>query len=146
MIPNYIESSETTREPPFFNFDFANYIKHHRPELQCQEEISITTHFLEWFIGFAESNGCFESRLTKDGPRISFTIVQKDLQLLYKVKKGLGPFRDLQEIFSCLGFGSFSKDRNYLHFRVDDKRGIQRLQSIFNGNLVLPKRRTQFSN
>ena len=51
------------------------------PPAKCML-ISITTHFLEWFIGFAESNGCFESRLTKDGPKISFTIVQKDPQLL----------------------------------------------------------------
>ena len=168
MIQNYIGSSETTREPPFYdtpnfrtscvctakrcwqrnvllrtnipkecqgcyNFDFDKYIKYHRPEHKCKEDISITRHFLEWFIGFAEGDGSFESRLEEGRPRISFTIVQKDSQLLYKVKKGLG-------------FGSVSKDRNFLRFRVDDKRGIQRLQSIFNGNLVLPKRRIQFEN
>ena len=32
MIQNHIGSSETTREPPFYSFDFANYIKYHRPE------------------------------------------------------------------------------------------------------------------
>ena len=116
-----------------YNFDFDNYIKYHQPEHKCKEDISITIHFLEWFIGFAEGDGSFESRLAEGRPLFSFTIVQKDSQLLYKVKKGLA-------------FGSVSKDRNFYRFRVDDKRGIQRLQSIFNGNLVLPKRRIQFEN
>jgi len=135
MIQNFIGSSETTREPPFYSFDFTNYIKYHRPEHKCKEDISITINFLEWFIGFAEGNGCFEYRLEEGRPRLSFTIVQKDFQLLYKLKKGLG-------------FGSVSKHRNDLteRFSINDKRGIQRLQSIFNGNLVLPKRRIQFDN
>ena len=136
MIYNYqdnIGSSETTRESPSSTFDFVNYIKYHRPEHKCNEDISITTHFLEWFIGFVEGFGSFQSRLDQGRPRLSFTIVQKDPQLMYKVKKGLG-------------FGSVSKDRIYSRFTIDDKRGIQRLQSIFNGNLVLPKRRIQFAN
>ena len=147
IIQNSIGSSETTREPPFYdtsnihtspfpltnvkqitrgdvkqtsstevlkecyNFDFDNYIKYHQPEHKCKEDISITIHFLEWFIGFAEGDGSFESRLAEGRPRISFTIVQKDSQLLYKLKKGLG-------------FGSVSKDRSFYRFRVDDKRGI----------------------
>lgn len=133
MIENHIKSSETTRESPSYNFDFANYIKYHRPEQKCQEDISTTTHFLEWFIGFAEGDGCFTYWLDQGRPRLSFKIVQKDVSLLYKIKKGLG-------------FGSVSKDRNYLSFYVGDKRGIQRLQSIFNGNLVLPKQRLRFEN
>lgn len=80
MIPNCIGSSETTREPPFsfYSFDFTNYIKYHRPEHKCQEDISITINFLEWFIGFAEGDGCFESWLEESRPGLSFTIVQKD--------------------------------------------------------------------
>ena len=90
MIQNLIGSSETTREPPFYTFDFANYIKYHRPEHKCKEDISITTHFLKWFIGFAEGDGSFEYRLAEGRPHLSFTIVQKDYQLLYKVKKRSG--------------------------------------------------------
>ncbi len=90
MIQNQIGSSETTREPPFYSFDFANYIKYHRPEHKCKEDISTTINFLEWFIGFAEGDGCFESRLADGRPRISFAIAQKDPQLIYKVKEGLG--------------------------------------------------------
>ena len=60
MIQNYIGSSETTREPPFYSFDFENYIKYHRKKQKCREDIFITTHFLEWFIGFVEGNGSFE--------------------------------------------------------------------------------------
>lgn len=88
MIQNHIGSSETTRESPFYNFDFANYIKYHRPVAshhKCKEDIYITTHFLEWFIGFAEGYGSFESRLVEGWPdknavfvSLSFTIVQKD--------------------------------------------------------------------
>ena len=101
MIQNFIGSSETTREPPFYSFDFTNYIKYHRPEHKCQEDISITINFLEWFIGFAEGGGCFEYRLEEGRSRLSFTIAQKDSQLLYKVKEGLA-------------FGSVSKHKNYL--------------------------------
>ena len=104
-------------------------------DLKSIEDISITINFLEWFIGFAEGDGCFEYRLKEGRPRISFTTVQKDSQLLYKLKKGLP-------------FGSVSKHKNYLteRFSINDKRGLQRLQSIFNGDLVLPKRRIQFEN
>lgn len=41
MIQNCIGSSETTREPPFYSFDFTNYIKYHRPEHKCKEDLSI---------------------------------------------------------------------------------------------------------
>ena len=46
------------------------------PPAKCML-ISITTRFLEWLTGFAESNGCFESRLTRDWLKISLIIVQK---------------------------------------------------------------------
>ena len=71
MIQNHIGSSETTRESPFYNFDFACYIKYHRPVAslgrgpintaslyltpthnhKCKEDFYTTTHFLEWFLG-----------------------------------------------------------------------------------------------
>lgn len=136
-----IGSSETTRESPFYSFDFTNYIEYHRPDQKCQEDISITISFLEWFIGFTEGDGCFEHRLEEKRPRLSFNIVQKDACLLYKLKKGLG-FGSVYHFTRVID----DKVEAYSRFSVGDKRGIQRLQSIFNGNLVLPKKRAQFND
>jgi hypothetical protein len=41
MIQNCIGSSETTREPPFYSFDFTNYIKYHRPEHKCKADSNL---------------------------------------------------------------------------------------------------------
>ena len=135
MTQNYndnIGSSETTRESPFPTFDFTNYLCYHRPEHRCKEDTGITITFLEWFVGFTEGDGCFFSGMEEGRPRLRFTLTQKDAKLLYKVKK-------------CLGFGYVAKDKDNFVFRVDDVRGIQRIQSIFNGNLVLPKIQAQFA-
>ena len=135
MIYNYqdnIGSSETTRESPSSTFDFTNYLQYHRPEHKWKEDITVTINFLEWFLGFTEGDGCFFSGLEEGRPRLRFTLGQKDAKLIYKIKKRLG-------------FGYVAKDGDIFVFRVDDLKGIQRIQSIFNGNLVLPKKRVQFA-
>ena len=135
MIQNYkanIGSSETTRESPFPTFDFTNYLCYHRPEHKCKEDTAITITFLEWFVGFTEGDGCFFSGLEEGRLRLRFTLGQKDAKLIYKIRK-------------CLGFGYIFRDGDFFVFRVDDVRGIRRIQSIFNGNLVLPKKQVQFA-
>ena len=136
MIQNHqknIGSSETTRESPGSTFDFTNYLEYHRPEHKSKEDFATTTRFLEWFIGFTEGDGCFSYGLDEMRPRLRFTLGQKDAKLIYKIKK-------------CLGFGYVFGHEQIFYFRVDDVRGIQRIQSIFNGNLVLPKKRVQFTS
>ena len=118
-------SSETTREPtpsvvcpeqPFvFNFD--DFIDNYQPEhlSNCPKEE--TVHFFEWFVGFSEGDGCFERRISDGCPRLSFAICQKDPQLLYKVKAGLG--------FGTVK-GAHWREGVY-RFTVEDRMGIRRL-------------------
>lgn len=128
-------SSETTREPTqTFSFNFDNYITNFLPTHLHQRSKEEIIHFLEWFVGFSEGDGCFEKRMSEGRPRLSFAICQMDPQLLYKIK-------------TCLGFGKVIK-LNYhtdlYKFYVSDKKGIQRLIALFNGNLILPKARTRY--
>jgi hypothetical protein len=161
-----IGSSETTRESPlssfetekvssYFNFD--DFLHNHLPEHKTGVDID----FLEWFIGFVEGAGTFSSRLVdltsakKDTAlldnvtswpitlsslkrrRFLFQICQKDPKVLYKIR-------------TALGFGKVYESGGELtrHWRytIEDRRGLQRIMALFNGNLILPKRRRQFAN
>jgi hypothetical protein len=146
-----IGSSETTREPPLYlekkqediqqectdtcqTFNFYDFEQYHRP-LHKQ---TIDYSFLEWLIGFTEGDGTFSTRKICEPTgqfRLSFEIRQKSYQTLYKIKKELG-------------FGSiyFSNEDSIItwRYRVEDRRNLQRIMSLFNGNLILPKRQRQF--
>jgi hypothetical protein len=119
-------SSETTREAPLktqqspFLFDFY---------LQPQHKKEIDESFLEWFLGFTEGDGSFSIRKDGSRKRLAFEIFQKDPKLVYKIR-------------SQLGFGTVSSSG--YKYSVNDKKGLQRIASLFAGNLVLPKRRSQF--
>ena len=135
-----IGSSETTREAPntlhttktvvVKKFTFTSYIL---PEHKKNIDFS----FLEWFIGFSEGDACFYSRIEKNRVRLFFEIAQKDPTLMYKVR-------------TTLGFGHVTcfKRNNEIYWKlsVEDKRGIQRIMLLFNGNLVLPRRYEQFAH
>ncbi len=132
-----IGSSETTREAPYTTeitkkivrqFTFTSYIS---PE----HKKNISFSFLEWFIGFSEGNGYFCSRIANNNQRLSFEIIQKDAKLMYKIR-------------TTLGFGKVSffirNNETYWKYSVEDKKGLQRIMLLFNGNLVLPKKYAQF--
>lgn len=123
-------SSETTREAPLenfyltFNFDF--YI--------CPKHKKIDPFFLEWFIGFSEGVGSFVIQQKDGKPHFSFQILQQDPKLIHKIR-------------TQLGYGRVSQfSENYWKFCVSDKKGLQRLVSLFSGNLVFAKTRQQFHN
>ena len=113
--------SETTRETSF-NFDSFRKITGKSPD-------EISDDWLTWFIGFSEGDGCF---FTSKNNRISFILTQKESEILYSINKTLG-------IGIVRTYGPFSR------YRVEDKKGILILTSIFNGNLVLEKRKIQLS-
>lgn len=139
-----IGSSETTREAPYSVFlektvtlvtcfNFQEYVSNSLPE----HKKSLDSSFIEWFIGFSEGDGCFFSRIEDNRVRLSFEIGQKDPQLIHKIR-------------STLGFGTVSsftlKSEIYWRYKVEDKKGLQRLMHLFNGNLVLPKKYLQFQH
>lgn len=86
--------------------------------------------FKDWFIGFSEGDGCF----THDSKTNSFSFIirQKDPKVLFIIKKQLG-------------FGSvFKATDGYWNYAVRSKKNLEFLINLFNGNLFLLKRITQF--
>jgi hypothetical protein len=116
---NKIGSSETIRKTTFY---FYNYEKKN-----VSHKNKINTHFLQWFIGFTEGDGSFIVSNT----RLFFIINQKQEKILHI-------------IHTFLGFGKVSKYKTYSRFIVADKTNVDRLISIFNGNLVLQKTNARF--
>ena len=112
-------SSETIRETSL-NFD-------------CYRKISgkffdvISDDWLTWFIGFSEGDGAF---ITGKDKRLIFVLTQKETAILNHIHETLG-------IGRVRTYGHFSR------YRVDDKNGILILIALFNGNLVLDKRKVQ---
>lgn len=92
--------------------------------------------FLEWFVGFTEGDGCFCVRKGwNEKPRLVFEICQKDPKVLFLIKKTLG-----------FGYVTISKRKSgkYWVYKVYSKKNIQKIIRLFNGNLVLTKRKVQF--
>lgn len=117
--------------PSFSNF-YEMAPPHVRPNLD--------EHFLEWFIGFAEGDGTFyikRPRKKNPKPRLIFEVGQKDPKVLYLIKKELG-FGHVNSFIR--------KGVKYFVYRVSSRENIQRIIQLFNGNLVLTKRKIQFHN
>lgn len=114
-----IGSSETIRKT---TFNFNNYAKN-----TVSHQTKINKDFLEWFIGFTEGDGSF----IVSNNRLFFIINQKEEKILYSIRQNLG-------------FGKVSTYKTYSRFIVADKTNIDRLISIFNGNLVLNKTNERF--
>ena len=118
---NKIGSSETIRETTFNFINVQQKIVSHKT--------FIKTSFLEWFVGFSEGDGSFIVSNKKN--QLFFIINQKEEKVLYYIRANLG-------------FGKVSKYSSYSRYIVADKGSVDRLISIFNGNLVLNKTNTRF--
>lgn len=112
-------SSETTRETSF-NFDGYRKISEKNSD-------QISDNWLTWFIGFSEGDGAF---LTGKHKRLVFVLTQKETAIL-------------NHVHETLGIGRVKTYGNFSRYRVDDKKGILLLIALFNGNLVLDKRKIQ---
>ncbi len=123
---NNIGSSETTREALVFNFSEYNKVK-------PSHITKLKTEFLEWFIGFTEGDGSFivkDSTVARNKKQLVFTMNQKDIKLLQKIR-------------TTLGFGKVTKvknlDKEFYRYDVFKVKDIIKLIHLFNGNLVLLK-------
>ena len=122
---NKIGSSETIRKTTFKSFsvfNFSNYAKN-----TVSHKNKINSSFLEWFIGFAERDTSFIVSTN----RLFFIINQKEKKVLHTIRTNLG-------------FGKISTHKTYSRYIVADQKNIDRLISIFNGNLVLNKTNSRF--
>lgn len=116
---NKIESSETIRKTTF------NFYKYKQNTVPHKKHIDIS--FLEWFVGFTEGDGSF----IVSNQRLFFIINQKESKILYYIRTNLG-------------FGKVSIYRTYSRYIVADRTNVDRLISIFNGNLLLDKTNARF--
>jgi len=111
--------SETTRETSF-NFDLYR-------EISGKNSDEISDTWLTWFIGFSEGDAAF---LTGKDKRLVFVLTQKEIAIL-------------NHVHATLGIGRVRTYGNFSRYRIDDKKGIRHLVALFNGNLVLDKRKVQ---
>ena len=118
-INTHKSSSETTRETAF-NFKAFRKLSNRSPQ-------EISDDWLTWFIGFSEGDGAF---LTGEDKRLRFVLTQKEKEILNLIQETL-------KIGRVRTYGPFSR------YRVDDNKGILVLTALFNGNLVLDKRKVQ---
>jgi len=100
------------------------------------------TKFLEWFVGFAEGDGSWQTEETKLQCRSIFVINQKNPQVLYKIKSKLGYGTITGPYSQKNPSGTIS---TYYRYRVGDFEGTRNLVEIFNGELVLDKTRERFA-
>ena len=115
-------SSETTRET---SFNFKAY-----RALTGLTVDKISDDWLTWFIGFSEGDGAILTGAKNNNPK--FVLAQKELMIL-------------NHIHETLGIGTVKTYGPYSRFIVCDKKGILVLTALFNGNLVLDKRKIQFN-
>lgn len=108
-------------------FDFTQF----QPFL-VQQKKNYSRDFLSWFIGFSEGDGSFI--IDSKNKRLYFTITQKDIVVLQKIR-------------TELGFGIICNDiknRDIKRFTVTRREHILILIHIFNGNLLLKKTTFRF--
>ncbi len=89
-----------------------------------------SNHWLNWFVGFSEGDGCFG--VNYKNHRIYFSITQKEPQVLYQIKKTLG-----------FGVVRLYND-GYFRYSVSDRSNLLYLIKIFSGRLVLKKTKVRF--
>lgn len=111
--------SETTRET---SFNFYDYRK-----ISGKNFEDISDNWLTWFIGFSEGDGAF---LTGKDNRIMFILTQKETKIL-------------NHIHETLGIGRVRTYSNFSRYHVENKNDILVLIALFNGNLILNKRKIQ---
>ncbi len=111
--------SETTRET---SFNFDEYRK-----ISGKNSDEISDNWLTWYIGFSEGDGAF--LITKD-KRLVFVLTQKETAIL-------------NHVHETLGIGRVRTYGHFCRYRVNDKKDILVLIALFNGNLVLDKRKVQ---
>ena len=110
-----------------FNFvSFASKFAEHLPNVTLPSE-----RFLIWFIGFTEGEGSF---IVNNRGDLCFVITQSTIDIYI-----------LEFIKETLGFGKvISQSKTTSRYVTQNKKEIELLIHLFNGNLILPRRKEQF--
>lgn len=122
------------------NFDFSTFYlffnKYHldlKTNGKKENQLPLPTeNFLCWLIGFTEGDGSF--------------VVNKRGDLAFIITQGEKAKNVLYEIKEHLGFGTVIKQGPRVYrFIVQDKKELELILLLFNGNIVLPARKQQFN-
>jgi len=90
-------------------------------------------NFLTWFIGFTEGEGSF---IVNNRGDLCFVITQSNLDIYV-----------LEYIKETLGFGKvISQSKFTSRYVTQNKKEIELLIHLFNGNLILPRRKEKFES
>jgi hypothetical protein len=140
-------TSETTREATTKTSTFTSFFNFYDYEQSLPQHISkMDPRFLTWFIGFFEGDGSVAYRDSNVGSRTVFDTVSKKAD--FEITQEISNIKLLHKIRKVLGFGrvlEYEKNgRKYARFYTSKREHILRLVVLFNGNLVLTKRREQF--
>jgi hypothetical protein len=112
-----------------FNFTLFNkkYIEYFNKSRTLPEN-----DFLTWFIGFTEGEGSF--------------IINNRNELSFVITQSTDDESILQLINNKLGFGRIIKQGKITSkYIVEDKKELELLNLLFNGNIVLPKKQQSFN-
>ena len=124
------QETKSTMKISLFNCSDTcfNFTRYSPPPLLRIHKKEMNQNFLQWFIGFSEGDGCFAVHKK----RFFFIINQQEEQILHHIRANLG-------------FGVISPYANHSRYSVTSAADIDRLISLFNGNLVLEKTKKRFS-
>ena len=124
----YSTYTNKTLEKEELNFNFSTFYEKHKAYLP--NNLSPSSNFLSWFVGFTEGEGSF---IVNNRGDLAFVVVQSttDIKILYYIQE-------------TLGFGKvISQSVKTSRYVTQSKREIDIIISLFNGNVILPTRKNQ---
>jgi LAGLIDADG endonuclease len=129
-IRKYSTYTNKTWEKEELNFNFSTFYKKH--VVYLPNNLSPSSNFLSWFIGFTEGEGSF---IVNNRGDLAFVVVQStsDIRILHYIQE-------------TLGFGKvISQSVKTSRYVTQSKREIEIIISLFNGNIILPTRKNQLN-
>lgn len=129
-IRRYNTNTKITSEKQRLDFNYSDFYEKHKAYLP--EIRSPSSHFLTWFVGFTEGEGSF---IVNNRGDLAFIVVQStsDINILYYIQE-------------TLGFGKvISQSVKTSRYVTQNKKEINIIISLFNGNMVLPTRKIQLN-
>lgn len=123
LVPDTKKTNET--------FDFTLFTEKYNKYFNNSRTLP-ENEFLTWLIGFTEGDGSF---LINNRNDLSFVITQST-----------DDEKILKYIQDQLGFGRVIKQgKRTSRYIVEDKKGLELINSLFNGNLILPSKQQRFN-
>lgn len=111
------------------NFDFDQFYFKYNEHLP--KNTLPSAKFLTWFIGFTEGEGSF---IVNNRGDLCFVITQSKIDIFI-----------LEHIKEILGFGKvIPQSKTTSRYVTQNKKEIELLIHLFNGNLILPRRKQKF--